>query len=305
MAITIIATAGSDGGASQPQCVTATPETPIICTAQFRGPLSVVLVGAGGNGARVMPPLMQMLRRGDSVAIIDNDIVEDRNLMRQHFAPRDIGQHKATVLAARYARPDRVMTTAFTSRLTIENYAGVISEVLEASVPPGGRVRDRGVVLLGCVDNALARQAIKEAMTYCGRQIAQHTAWIDVGNETRGGQVIMSLYLWPLRIVAGGVTVNSPHHMPALADAMPQLLRTSEADNRPSCGERLDLQSVQVNHMAAACVINCLSWLLLGIPFVAAGAFFSTLNTMQPIRITGVDTFNHVLAADKSFASSE
>ena len=55
-----------------------------------------------------------------------------------------------------------------------------------------------------------------------------------------------------------------------------------------SCGERMDLQTVMVNHLAAGVMINVLSWLLLRIPFVAAGAFFSTLNTMTPIRLTGV-----------------
>ncbi len=288
---------------------TATPESPILCTSQFRGPLTVIVVGAGGTGARLVPPLVQMLRRGDSVAIVDHDIVEDRNLVRQHFVARDIGQHKAAVLAARYQRPERIAIRAYTAQLR-ESPAGARNELMTAIITTsteGRRTtnqRDQGVILVGCVDNAAARRAMRLAAAWVPPELGHQTAYIDVGNEMRGGQVLMSLPFWNLTVRAGKGELDGAWSMPALETAMPQLLRDAKRDTVP-CGERMDLQTVQVNHLAAATAINCLSWLLLGIPFSACGCFFSTLNTMQPIGIDQVDWGNHQILPTTTYANAE
>jgi hypothetical protein len=260
---------------------------PVIATSTFRGPLLVIVVGAGGTGARVVPPLTQMLRRGDSVAIIDHDIVEDRNLLRQHFAARDIGRPKAAVLAERY-RKDGIALGSFQTRLTPENANDTLGAVYNAlCVAPGQPGRAvAGVVVIGCVDNAAARRGM-QALNTCHPNIgAPEGAWIDVGNEMRGGQVLLTLNSWPLK-AAGAVSFPpSRCQMNTIGQAMPQLLR-DRPDETESCGERIDLQTVQVNHMASSMVINTLSWLMLGIPFTSAGMFFSTLNTTSPIKILG------------------
>ena len=64
----------------------------------------------------------------------------------------------------------------------------------------------------------------------------------------------------------------------------------------------MDVQTVMVNHMAAAGAINCLSWLMLGIPFTSCGAFFSTLNTMQPIRLNRVQPGTYTIEPELTFA---
>lgn len=278
----------------------ATADSPIVCTSQYRGPLNIFLIGAGGTGARVMPPLTQMLRQGDRIAIIDDDIVEDRNLARQHFSQRDTGRHKAVVLAERYAKPGRIEVSAHTVKL---NRHDVLNIVLDA-IPITSMSRLYSAnVFLGCVDNARARAAIQAAI-HALRLDSRLCAWIDVGNETRGGQVLMTLGRWTLRLSAGAYS-GSPGHwtMPTMESAMPQLL-VARSDDTASCGERLDLQTVQVNHLAAASMINCLSWLMLGIPFTAAGAFFSTLNTMQPIKIAKANFPAMTLNPETTFADT-
>src|SRR3990167_474951 len=74
--------------------------------------LQVILAGAGGVGSRLVPPLVKMLPSGTILDIYDPDIVEKKNLNRQHFCHRDLGKPKAQVLAERYSN-DRVSIRAF------------------------------------------------------------------------------------------------------------------------------------------------------------------------------------------------
>ena len=303
-----------------------TPVEPIIvCTPTVRNdPMTVVVVGAGGTGARVVPPIAQMLRRQDRLVIMDHDIVEDRNLARQHFSERDIGQPKALVLAQRYRRQN-LTPMALVTKLTKENIVQTFQEI--GSIGP----RDQ-LVVIGCVDNNIARGVINTALsnTTPGTSLVSvrvpSVAYIDVGNERRGGQVLLSLRSWPMTAVELGSVSNNISNctMYTLTDAMPQLCKPAAwmcdgcaANNDASatvckscgrepgtCGNRIDMQTVMVNHMAAGMVINMLSWLTLGIPFSSAGAFFSTLNSIQPIRITGVNRTSGRLLVDAQFAEA-
>lgn len=293
----------------------------VICTPVVtQDPMTILVVGAGGNGARVIPPLTQMLRRQDRLFIMDHDIVEDRNLMRQHFTPRDIGQPKALVLAQRYQRRE-LTPTALVTQVTATNLLPVL-QGLEWSAPRNT------LILVGCIDNNQTRGILNTFMTGTTSISSRVTgaAYVDVGNERRGGQVLLSLRNWSLVVHSigsgGGVPLPALYTMSTLRDAMPQLCVAAPwicdgcaARNDPdagtcqachqapgTCGNRMDLQTVMVNHMAASMALNCLSWLLLGIPFSSAGAFFSTLNTIQPIRITRVDHAARRIHVDTRFA---
>ena len=295
----------------------------VICTPIVRNdPMTVVVVGAGGTGARVVPPIAQMLRRQDRLVIIDHDIVEDRNLARQHFSERDIGQPKALVLAQRYRRPN-LIPTALVTKLTQENIVSTFQGI-EYDGPRNS------LVVVGCVDNNVARGVINTAFqsTATGPSLIStrcpSVASIDVGNERRGGQVLMSLRNWPITVMELGAPPNNlgAVTMYTLSEAMPQLCKPAawmcdgcSTNNEASateckscgrepgtCGNRIDMQTVMVNHMAAGMVINALSWLTLGIPFSSAGAFFSTLNSIQPIRITGINCTTGRLSVDTQFA---
>jgi hypothetical protein len=68
--------------------------------------------------------------------------------------------------------------------------------------------------------------------------------------------------------------------------AMPQLLKTRpEEAEEHSCRERIDLQTVAVNQLSASCMLNIFTNVLNGVPMSNCGAFFSTLNTMTPIKV--------------------
>lgn len=69
-------------------------------------PVKVVMLGAGGTGAHAAPHIYRLLyalERPARFIICDGDIVEVKNLVRQNFAPADLGENKARVLAERYA----------------------------------------------------------------------------------------------------------------------------------------------------------------------------------------------------------
>ncbi|MEK1828822.1 ThiF family adenylyltransferase [Priestia megaterium] len=72
----------------------------------------IVQVGAGGNGGYItqrLSKLLSSLTRNNtldifSYTIVDLDRVEEKNLQRQPFLPRDIDKNKAKVLAERYGK---------------------------------------------------------------------------------------------------------------------------------------------------------------------------------------------------------
>ena len=71
----------------------------------------IVVVGCGGTGSWLLPKLVKtindgirksIIRKDVKLILIDGDIVEEKNLVRQNFIEQDIGQNKAEVMASRY-----------------------------------------------------------------------------------------------------------------------------------------------------------------------------------------------------------
>ncbi len=262
-----------------------------------RGGLHFVLIGAGGNGARLVPPLVQIMHATDHLSIVDHDIVEDRNLGRQHFAPPDVGRYKAMVLSERYRRrvgTDTISVSAHTSQLTEESAPGFMNNLSSPT-------RTQAVVFLGCVDNAAARRAIVKAM-----QVAEMpTAWVDVGNAFKDGQVILSLRSWPMTMKLNGVAQASANlNLRGMELAMPQLLvTTKEQEEEASCRDRVDLQSVMINVQAASAALNVASWLKLRSQILSCGSFFTSACSMQPIGLKGYSARNREIVPDTAFAA--
>lgn len=289
---------------------------PPMVTSNHRAnqPIRVVVVGAGGTGGRLIPALMQVVRRGDSVAIVDGDHVEDRNLARQNFRARDIGVNKAEVMAARYRR-DGIHTEAYAAMLTNENVGPILR---------GGHGEAHRIIL-GCVDNWRARRVMDAAVNS-----SMGNLWIDGGNERRGGQVLLTAHGWPCKVKGPNTRVSSGVHeapgnwsilgitaMPQLLDAQNWHCHRCDVDNEgsretckkckqpeESCRDRIDLQTVAVNQMSATCIMNALANVLYQVPFSAAGAFFSTLNTMSPIRLETINWERLQITPEKNYANA-
>lgn len=69
-------------------------------------PVKILLLGAGGTGGYVAPHLyrlMHTLNRTVRINIVDGDLVEAKNLVRQNFCAAILAKNKAKVLATRYS----------------------------------------------------------------------------------------------------------------------------------------------------------------------------------------------------------
>ncbi len=134
----------------------------------------IVIVGAGGTGAQVARNVARILYdarvkqlRVPHLTLIDPDIVEAPNIGRQLFTPAHLKLPKATVIAQRLS---------FALGLDITS---IVSPFNKALMPSH---YGSGTILIGCVDNHVARLAIQEAA---------HAVLIDAGNHHNTAQCVI------------------------------------------------------------------------------------------------------------------
>lgn len=126
---------------------------------------TVMVVGCGGTGGFVAEGLCRLLDPKEKICLIDFDRVEENNLRRQNFYPKDLGMYKSEALAKR-------LSTQYGREIIY-------------SISPYEDSHSMGeVIMIGCVDSAQGRQAIRNA---CGHR----GWWIDSGNSEHSGQVLI------------------------------------------------------------------------------------------------------------------
>lgn len=209
-------------------------------------PVKAVMLGAGGTGGHIAPHLYRLLYSLDRPArfiICDGDIVEEKNLVRQNFAPADLGQNKAKAIAERYAGVFG-METEYVSDF-VEDL-----DVLEKLIKPGfwelgpysSSQTPEMVILIGAVDNNKSRKLCHEAF-YRARDLI----YIDSGNSEFSGQVVCG-------VRRNGRTVFKP-----IGGVHPEMLKdTDKFPTEVSCAEaaQADPQSIVANLTAAIAVVN-------------------------------------------------
>ena len=152
-------------------------------------PVKILLLGAGGTGGYVAPHLyrlMHTLNRPVRINIVDGDLVEAQNLVRQNFCAADLGENKAKVLATRYSEAFGMETLYHPAFLEKD-------EDLYRMVQPGdiwldGKRVPELSILIGCVDNNKSRQMCHRVF---GR--SSHLVYIDSGNDEFSGQVVCGI----------------------------------------------------------------------------------------------------------------
>jgi PRTRC genetic system ThiF family protein len=133
---------------------------------------TITIVGCGGTGtavarsvARMVYDMREARLHTPQVVLIDPDMVESTNIGRQLFTPADLGQPKAQVLMRRFNLALGLNMTA-------------ICEAVDAE-----RHFERwGNLIVGCVDNHLARQELAKV---------SGALWIDAGNHASSGQSVI------------------------------------------------------------------------------------------------------------------
>lgn len=235
----------------------------------------VLIAGAGGTGGYLYYYLTRLIaaRRDGRVGLVvaDGDTVEERNLVRQNFAPEDLGRNKAERLAERYGNVyglnfpyvDRYLENA-------ESVLQVMCQHWERETWASGCVP----VLVGCVDNNASRQVFHEVF-----KKSRNIIYIDCGNDEWSGQVVV------------GVKSGEKVVLPPVGELYPDILadRDSVFSSRASCEEAAveRPQNIATNIMAATLAFGILNRLLTtGRISVHAVTFNAALGLTRPQYIT-------------------
>lgn len=290
-----------------PATSTPAPLTlPIEVTFERGRPLVVVLVGAGGTGARLGPDIARLLSRDDKLVVVDHDTVEEHNLLRQHFVRGDIGKYKAEVVARRAQLSATAGVDVQAQVLKLENLGTFLSSLTDRRTGAG----PANVLFVGAVDTRACRAV---AAAYIRAVTTTNVVWLDAGNELRGGQVgIMASARAAVSNPMAGVSyppkgevaeqlwqAHHRHegynrgdvekmliprvHINTLAEQTPAILKPDPKAEAATegCALRIDGQSLAANVMAYACLINLISRVVDGLPISMGMSFFSTSNTMS------------------------
>ena len=158
-------------------------------------PQTFVVVGCGGTGSRLIPLLAQFLKTcpwvvNPAIHLIDDDVVEEKNLSRQNFISSDVGKTKATVLANRYGRAYNIPVIPIVERVplgTSAEHGNVYRKVFgNESLMPGNK---NATMVISCVDSMVARRSIIDEFSHA---FALGAIFLDGGNEDIFGQVMIS-----------------------------------------------------------------------------------------------------------------
>jgi PRTRC genetic system ThiF family protein len=277
---------------------TADPRVHRLDGRYLNGPVSFHVIGAGGNGSQFINGLarlhLAMLALGHPYGLhamlFDPDKVTEANIGRQLFSPSDIGQHKAVVLINR-----------LNAYYNLNWVAAPISYDYAAAESHAALCGIRGDVdfLVGCVDSAASRRSIAQQ---CDNRVrAYNPYWLDLGNQTRTGQVVLGqlatdprgahqeLQFKSEKEWKAYLKVHDQNRLPHILELFPALAEKNfKEGNQASCSlaESLDKQDLFINQAVTTCALN-LIWTLFRYGGIDHHGYFVNLEsgTTRPMPI--------------------
>lgn len=260
----------------------------------------IMVVGAGGTGSTLALFLAGLAfharQKGIQVelVLVDHDVVEMKNCGRQAVslqAAQVGGVPKVADLALRLNAAYGLGIEAW----PVKYEAGLARDWFHRDTNGSAPAR----LIIGCVDNHLARQEIARTITaYDGRIWA-----IDSGNEQHSGQVLIGnltdvsrIRLDPLGLCTG---------LPSPYVQEPDLLEPDPAAHTQSCAEMGDgasgdgaslaeTQSLMVNRMAAAIAAQYVATLVLQRQILQMGSSFNLAPPAMTSRLITENTIGQV-----------
>lgn len=207
---------------------------------------TVVLCGCGGTGSHLAYTLARLAAHCRdtggprlTLAFVDGDTVERKNVGRQLFAPADVGKNKAMVLAARLNAVFGLDILVFPRMLTGETL----------------RSGDGYGILVGAVDNARARLAIRNTLHNLNLG-QQWRIWLDLGNHESSGQVVCGTAGCTVdrKSMGGAIQHGMCSRLPVASVLYPELLDETPLVPRADCAAAMqdNAQSLMVNQTMAA-----------------------------------------------------
>lgn len=266
----------------------------------------ITIIGSGGTGGYVIRDMLRFLQslknKGDTrqfaVNLVDADIVEDKNLIRQNFIAADVQQKKAVVLARRYGNafgipviPRDMMINRYNDLHTIKN--DTVNNVL--NLQPGQQVRE---IIIGCVDNHAARRVIRDYLINANSE----AYWIDSGNERMSGQVALGYAGVGAQFRAHYAGRNLEHTkalmraesnypLPTVNELYPEINDPKQdliGSDDTSCAERAlqDEQNIFINMSAAMHVLNYLRQVVMSENIMTNSIVFDVKGLSQVTNLT-------------------
>lgn len=231
-------------------------------------PLNLLVVGTGGTGGYVIQYLCRLLYALQqqetslpiTLTVMDGDVVESGNLLRQHFLPQDVGRPKAAVLAERFGAVYHLPIFAVPHYLTtVDGLDSFLHSPAHGHFTPSSHPWD---VIIGCVDNHATRQLLDQIF----HRLA-HLIYLDAGND--GVHLDEDGTPHPASGYGGAVVVGVKHQsqvvLPPVGQVYPDIL-TDTASHVPgqACGQQAvsQPQRMLTNVWAAMTVMSALNTLL-------------------------------------------
>jgi PRTRC genetic system ThiF family protein len=231
--------------------------------------VKIFIIGAGGTGSFAAMNLARLafeLRRTGcavEITIIDPDRVESANIPRSNFCAAEIGRFKAQTISER-------ITLAWGLEI------GYSNEKLdyEKHIKPNSNGFKELTILVGCVDNHLARREIHRSLEESSRynsNSAPEVWWIDGGNGKSSGQVLIGSATKKDAPENHFTSATICRKLPAPSVIHPELLENQELPQirvntqRLSCPEliRIGEQSLNINQRVAVEIAEMLAEFLL------------------------------------------
>jgi PRTRC genetic system ThiF family protein len=258
--------------------------------------IEVIVVGCGGNGGFFVPMLSRLIwvlnQQGMTIStiLIDPDLVESKNIPRQNFIEADLGLNKAEVLATRYS-------------LAYGMKIGAINQHFSPEMIK--REWRKLIIIIGAVDNQVARQAIASSLNtrnYWEKEEMPSVWWLDMGNHGNNmvsGQVLLgSTNFFNLEVAFNDTKKPSfCINLPAPSLIHPELIQPEVLEfdpNNLSCAEisLRESQALFINQRVASEAIEMLSQLI----------YSKTLKRFATYFHGGVGSSNSLYTAPKTLS---
>ncbi|GEM_PF-283197 len=231
-----------------------------ITTKTFRT-IEIYLVGCGGTGSFLALHLSRIAKTlvehgiGTHVFFVDPDTVEDKNIGRQHFCFAEIGLSKSETLSRRYGHAFGINTSAFKEKFNEDMFYR----------------RADLALMVGCVDNAEARNEINETLQTNEELFGEELPmvwYLDCGNGRESGQVTLGSSLTLAELEGSFPDSHICHVLPSPMIQHPELLtpRPEELSvTNMSCAEMMlaNLQSLNLNAAIAVQAAEMITQLLI------------------------------------------
>ena len=202
------------------------------------------IVGCGGTGSLLARDLPQLLiqYRNHNMCLIDGDVVERKNLVRQRFQEFDVGWNKAIALA-------RKINSFYPIDCDVMDLYVTDNELLE-KIERSSKIP----VIIGCVDNDATRRILEDTFRKINTGV-----YIDSANSAYSGNVFAC------------AKSKGKYH----GKTRRQARQLGKSDRNPaelSCVERAangELQYFVTNAKMAICLLeHCFSLVQAGDPFM-------------------------------------